>query len=268
MERLVADFERKHVESKIEGWRHMLSIQPDEPTAHAGLGTIDQAEGRHEAAIEHFEAALAGRPDYVLARYNLAVSLQALGRREEARRELAEVARLDPTHAGAHNNLGILAAEAGRIDEALGHFEAAVAADPAHAEAHNNLGNASRQTGDLGAAARHLERALELVPGYAAARLNLALVAWTRATSPNAAVRDGEEAIRVAGAALAGAPTDPRLLDVMAAAYAEAGRFEEAVATETRAIRAARAAGARPADLMAFETRLRLYGRREPYRSR
>jgi len=265
---LESDFGRKNMASKIEGWRHMLAIDPGEATAHAGLGTMDQAAGRHESAIEHFRAALASRPEYVLAHYNLAVSLQALGRADEAERELREVVRLDSTHVGAHNNLGILAVQSGRLDEAIRHFEAATRADPRHAEAHNNLGNALRQRGDLAGAATHIERALDLEPAYAAARLNLALVAWTLATSPDEAVRSAGDAVRLAERALSGAPSDPRLLDVVAAAYADAGRFEQAVAAEGRAIQAARAAGATPADLTGYEARLRLYGQRQPYRRR
>ncbi|MDX1395932.1 MAG: tetratricopeptide repeat protein [Gemmatimonadota bacterium] len=265
LETLATDFARHNLLSKIEGWNHMLSIDPGEPTAHVGLGTVDAAGGRHADAIGHFRAALESRPDYIVAHYNLGVSLERTGRRDEARAEFELVARLDPAHAAAHNNLGILAAEAGRTDEAGAHFEAAVAAEPGDPELLNNLGNARRQSGRLTGAAEALTAALDLAPDYAAARLNLALVAWSRATDPDARVRDATEAVRLAERAVRGAERDYRLLDILAAAYAEAGRFDDAVAAATRAGAYADAAGA---DRAGIDGRRALYADGAPYRAR
>jgi tetratricopeptide (TPR) repeat protein len=69
-------------------------------------------------------------------------------------------------------------------------------------------------------------------------------LAWLLATSPDAAVRDGAEAVRLAeqGCRL----TDykqAQMLGTLAAAYAEAGRFTEAVTTAQKAIELARAGG-------------------------
>ena len=56
--------------------------------------------------------------------------------------------------------------------------------------------------------------------------------AWTLATSPNASVRNGVEAVALAErAAKLSAGNDPAVLDTLAAAYAEARRFAEAAAT-------------------------------------
>ena len=64
------------------------------------------------------------------------------------------------------------------------------------------------------------------------------------ATSADAELRDGAEAIRLAEetAARAGTPT-PSLLDVLASAYAEAGRFREATGAAQHAVEMARASG-------------------------
>jgi Flp pilus assembly protein TadD len=58
---------------------------------------------------------------------------------------------------------------------------------------------------------------------------------------------------------------DPGILDTLAAAYAEAGRYEEAVATARRAIDLARAVG-HPELVADFTTHLAAYERREPWR--
>ena len=90
-------------------------------------------------------------------------------------------------------------------------------------------------------AASAYRAALALAPDYGPALNNLA---WLLATHPDATVRDGAEAVRLAELAVssADAPT-PGLLDTLAAAYAAAGRFEEAARTAARAADAASAAG-------------------------
>jgi ASPIC and UnbV/AhpC/TSA family len=69
-------------------------------------------------------------------------------------------------------------------------------------------------------------------------------VAWQRAAHPDEKIRDGAAAVKYAGrAAELSKHADPSILDTLAAAYAQAGRFEEAVATAGKALVMAKAAG-------------------------
>lgn len=68
-------------------------------------------------------------------------------------------------------------------------------------------------------------------------------IAWILATSADDGVRDGASALRIAQSLARRRPNDVGILDVLAAALAENGRFEEAVALETQLESAARAAG-------------------------
>lgn len=65
----------------------------------------------------------------------------------------------------------------------------------------------------------------------------LSQVAWVLSTSADAAMRNGAEALSLARRA-ADLPegSDPAVLDVLAAAYAESGRFREAAETGRRAL--------------------------------
>ena len=104
-------------------------------------------------------------------------------------------------------------------------------------------------------------RALELRPDLSDARELLAGVAWTMATSPDASVRNGKLAVQWAEQLrqLTGA-TEPAVLSALAAAYAEVGRYGDAVRT-------AEAALASPAIVGKAEFAAALLGQLDLYRS-
>ncbi len=88
-------------------------------------------------------------------------------------------------------------------------------------------------------------------------------LAWLLATARDGELRDGSLAVVWAERAVAHDPT-PAYIDTLAAAYAEAGRFDDAVATQRRALDALA-----PDDesLRAeFERRLKAYEANEPWR--
>jgi hypothetical protein len=88
--------------------------------------------------------------------------------------------------------------------------------------------------------------------------------AWLQATCPNPSVRNGTNAVEFAQKALAASKLkDAGVLDTLAAAYAEAGQFEKAVSTEKQAISLA----SRENEQKEYETRLKLYQERKPYRA-
>lgn len=175
-------------------------------------------------------------------------------------------------------------------------YEMVLEADENNLQALVWVGRALAADGDLEGAAVYLAKALELSPrdgalcgelaqvflrqgkdvqaakalkmmlGKAGTLSNANLLAWILATSNDELARDGGEAVRLAETvARATENSDPRVLDTLAAAYAEAGDFEEAVAT---ARRAAELAGEKKAEGLAGEirARLELYEAGKPYR--
>ena len=86
---------------------------------------------------------------------------------------------------------------------------------------------------------------------------------WTLATSVNSAIRDGSNAVVFAEKAVAATSRKiPASLDTLAAAYAEAGQFEKAIATQQEAI-ALLQTEAEKAD---YKTRLKVFEAHMPYR--
>jgi tetratricopeptide (TPR) repeat protein len=139
----------------------------------------------------------------------------------------------------AHASLADLLMRRGRVSEAIGHSEEALRIRPNDADAQNNLGLAMLQTGDTKRAVEHLEKALEINPGHMNAEVNLA---WVLATSSDDSLRNGARAVQLAEdvAHRAGHP-NAIVLRTLAAAYAEIGRFNDAIATAQKATEIARA---------------------------
>ena len=146
----------------------------------------------------------------------------------------------------------------GAFDEAIGHFRPALQISPDDAKAHAGLGAALGAQGDVSAAIGHYTRALELKPDPTA----LNNLAWIRATHRNAAFRDGDQAVALAERCcqLTGYRT-ANAVGTLAAAYAEAGRFDDAIKWQTKAIELA------PAPRKAgFRALLEFYRAGKPYR--
>jgi tetratricopeptide (TPR) repeat protein len=190
-----------------------------------------------DEAIAHYQKALQINPDYAEAHYNLGDALIRRGSANEAIAHFQKALEIDPDYAGAHINLGNALLQKGRVDEAITHYQKALQINPYFAVAHINLGNALIRKGRVDEAITHYQTALEITPDFAEAQKNLA---WVLATCPQASLRNGNKAVELAQRAnqLTG-DGNPIVLGTLAAAYAEAGRFPEAVATAQRALQLA-----------------------------
>jgi tetratricopeptide (TPR) repeat protein len=151
-----------------------------------------------------------------------------------------QVARFMPGHPRAQMDVANALGRLGRVDEALAHVERAVALAPDSIEYRRLLAEELKARGRYGEALTHYEAIAQRRPDDLNALLN---AAWMRATLPDPAQRDGARAVAMAGHALAIIPQPPAaLLATAAAAYAESGRWDDAIAAAGRAIEVARAA--------------------------
>ena len=150
-------------------------------------------------------------------------------------------------------------AQTGKLQEAMGHWESALRLKPDFAEAHNNLGLALAQTGKLQEAMRHWESALRLKPDFVEVHNNLgnALLASGKTQE---AIGHYEQACKLTNNRAA------PYLNTLAAAYAAAGRFDNAFTTAQQAIELANSAG-QVQVVSEIETRLELYRAGRAYRA-
>ena len=218
----------------IAHYQEALKIQPDSAPAHNNLGSALLCAGRVDEAILQCQMALTIQPDDASTHDNLANALRQAGRVDEAVVHYERALAIQPGYAKAHNNLANVLVEKGRMDEAIKHYQMALATQPDYADAHNNLGIALFSRGQVSEAVAQWRAALRANPRHLLAQKNLA---WVLATRPTGAVRNGAEAVALASQAdqLSGGK-DPAVLQTLAAAYAESGRFADAMATAQRAL--------------------------------
>jgi tetratricopeptide (TPR) repeat protein len=249
--------EGRHEEA-VRMFEKALRLNPRQSDAQAHWGLALVKLGRFEEASRHYAEAVRIKPSYVEARLALGLTLHRQGRMEEAIEEFRRALALQPESAAGHNNLAMALYDHGQRTEAVAHLEEALRIDPGLEAARENLAVATGVTprtaatleasGEAQAAESHvnqasallsegrtreavgeLRRALALAPDSLAVLNNLA---WILATDPDSAIRDSAGAVDLAERAveLTGGE-EPIPLGTLAAAYAEAGRFDDAVAT-------------------------------------
>lgn len=285
------------LEEAIPHWRKALAANDEYAEVHRNLGGALLEKGELDEAITHLRRALAANPQDAKAHDSLGSALLRKGALEEAIAHLRSAIELDPADAGAHYNLGLALLRTGRLDEAIGHYEKALQLDPRDAQAHNDLGAALMQKRRFEDAIGHFAKAVEVNRQFSQAYFNLGnayylqrripdavaqwrnglrvepdnlavlrQAAWVLATSPEASVRNGSEAVKLAerAAGLSGGG-DPAVLDALAAAYAEAGRFAQAAQAARKALTLAAEQEKQPL-AEALKGRLALYESGAPFR--
>ena len=160
-----------------------------------------------------------------------ATSLFAEGKTEEAITQARAAAEIRPANAGVYGEVPI-GLEGKPLDEAILFWSARVQNEPTNIGARNTFGVLLVQKHQTRAALEQWEAALVLNPNDGNAQSNLA---WVFATAPDAPLRNGTRAVELAERALklAGG-VNPILHRTLAAAYAEAGRFDDAIAAAER----------------------------------
>ncbi len=213
-----------HWRSSRALFAHAIAVTGPNPVMHNELGVVLAREGHHLLAFGHFGTAVA----------------------------------LAPRWAAAHQNLGAALATLGRGESGLVHLERSLALAPDEASGYIALAHVLLSLGRYEEARAPLERAVALEPDSVRA---LSLRARLLLEHPDPARLDRAAGIVAAERALARSlAPDPALLELLASAYAESGRFDDAVTAQRRLLDAQSAAD--PARLARWNERLEEWRRR------
>lgn len=230
--------------------------------------------GRHGVALQYFQAASAADPTSVIASLGVSRSLHAMGRIDEARVKAFATLEQFPDSALAHNGVAIRLLASGRREEARSHFQTALSLRSDSLPALRGLGVLLTEDGELARAADYFRQARGLglteelaernagvligLERYGEARAALEedllvlegsrklslLLARLLAASPDADVRDGQQALALAREAFTASP-GLDAAEVLVAALAELGDLEAAAAGQRRLIAAVEHSGRR-----------------------
>jgi tetratricopeptide (TPR) repeat protein len=219
-------FHQKKFEAAATQFKEVLRIYPDDVNAHMALGYSLANQGKFADSEAEFSAALQLNPDNMMIRDVLTL----VAKKAEAYQALAslyEALKIQPTPE-IHAQIAVIQARQGEFQEAIGHYTEALRLRPDLPDVLNNL-------------------------------------AWMLATCPEARIRDGVQAVKYAERACELTHYQKNIyLGTLAAAYAEAGRFDDAIAMAQKACALASESGD-PDLLKKNRELLALYLKRQPY---
>jgi protein O-mannosyl-transferase len=245
-------------------FRHVLAVTPDNDITEYFMGLALLEKKDAAGAKYHFERTLEMNPKYSGAYMRLGDISRAQGNFNEAEQKYRAAVNAEPNATICNLKLaGLLAKKQGGAEEAIQHFRVALKNRPEIPEAQYQLGQLLNDRHDVAGAIIAFQTAVRVKPDMTNALNDLA---WALATQADAKLRDGPKAVEFASRAVELTHRNvPGMLDTLAAAYAETGRFDDAVATLRDAVQKAQGIGAvNLADEL--NGRVKLYQAKQPYR--
>ncbi len=228
--------QRGQTDAALAQWQRILQVDPRNPDVHDNIAAVLYRQGHVDEAVAHWQAALDTLPSDPKANNNLGSVLLLKGQFDEAAARFQKALAYNPNISAYYLGLGNVFARKGEFDQAVAMFQKAVQLQPDNPMARFNLGSRLLQMGRAAEAIPHLQKAVALQPDDVEARNHLLRAAWLLATSPAPSARDGRLALASALSLNQLAQgSDPAVLSVVAAAYAETGNFPLALATARHA---------------------------------
>lgn len=276
-------------------WKDVILKRPDNFRTYIALSSAYLSEERYAEAAPLCSNLLARLPDfsgipipmietkfntmgrqtlqlyYSMAHNNLGVIALNSNRPDAATQHFREAIRVWPGADWVYRNLGHALYSQNRVDEAISVWKQGLEIQPSDSLTHALLGVALSHNHRYKDAIMHFERAVQIKPDFWFARSQWA---WILATCPSNEVRNGRQAIQIATPLIEIAQNQsPKALDIVAAAYAEAGDFSNAVKFAQRAVELSRMNKEEkfPIKTPAYTTetlllRLNLFRQGQPYR--
>lgn len=263
--------DEKQLEEAFADFDRAIELDPTRWQAWHNRGVNYAFNRDYDNAMADFRKTIELHPAYANAHFNLGELLYTRGDLEAAIEAYDEAIRLNPRDATALNSRGhayfVLATREENVSRRQRDYAAAqrdyteaIRIKPDYAAAYTNRGDVYYDLGSFARAGEDYRRAVDLDDTLGRAYQS---AAWLMATCPDDSIRNEQLAIQAARRAIAiDGESDHTYLETLAAAYANAGQFEEAAAIQSRAIRIA------PADRMEQQQeRLRMFQQGQPYRT-
>jgi len=257
----------------FEDFQQAISVDPRCWQALHNRGVTLARYARHLDALSDFTRVIELAPKFILARQNRGEVFCQLGRWSDATKDYTKAIELcskQPTAADSdaiNTEAQLLIArgtawrQLGQVSEAAQDFNLALRLNDTLAPAYVGRGNLFAEEGLYEQAAEDFQQALRCDPRSAGAYRS---VAWLLATCPLESYRDADKAIEAAQRAVRLLGEDsPQMLDLLAATYANAGDFPQAIKHQQQAMVLTEGETQK-----AYAQRLALYRAGKPFRTR
>jgi tetratricopeptide (TPR) repeat protein len=261
------------LDDAFKDFNDALRLDPEHIPALCGRGLVHMMWwGNCDKAIKDFDEAIRLSPACAMAFANRGSAWGNKREFEKALQDLDEAIRLDPKLLIAFQNRGCLWVNQGESDKALADFDKAIRLEPNCPQTYCFRGGAWFNKKDFEKALKDFNEAIRLEPRFVnafvlrgqtwcakhdygkaakdfddALQINphdvgaLRAKAWFLATCEDERYRDGRIAVYMAMTVQTTAETltqstQPGDLEILAAAYAEAGEFDKAAETQKKAL--------------------------------
>jgi tetratricopeptide (TPR) repeat protein len=249
---VMTSLQLRHWRNSITLLQHAVQVEPDNFMARVMLGNTFLERRQLDGALREYQAAVRLRPDYPDAWDHAGAVLIEQGKPADALPYLLKANELAPAWPEPQRRLALALQRQGRSEEAQVAYQKLAALMPSTADGCRDLADMLAEGEQFAEAIRYYHEALRLKPDFEPVLNNLALL---RASCRLPEFRDGREAVQLAEAACQlSQRRNPNFLGTLAAAYAEAGRFSDAIKTIQEAQALAKAAGAN--DLLSLQTQM------------
>jgi tetratricopeptide (TPR) repeat protein len=251
---------KKDDDKAIADYNEALRLDPQNADGYIDRGCAFYRKRQDDKALADFDKAIALNPERAAAYFRRSDVRTRLAQYDNAMADLNKAIQLAPGKAESYISRAQAHRRKKNYDRAIADSTKAIELDPKHAEAVVGRGNAYRQKGWYARALSEYDTALKIDPKCSYAYSSFA---WLLATCPVDKHRDGKKALEFFNKARGRNAETDLDLEVLAAVYAEIGKFDDAVRWQKKALEAPDI----PAEeLDEMRKRLSGYEQRMPYR--
>lgn len=192
----VAYNDLEHYEEAIQAYKKAINLNPRYAIAYSNLGLTYYNSGSYKEAIQNYKQAVKIDPDYVIAYNNLGLAYYELGSYDEAIKYYKQAIKIDPDFALAYSNLGLAYNNSGNYKEAIQAYKQAIKIDPYNVALYINLGIAYSALNSHKDALAVYRKAVETDPNNAFAYNELGVV-YVKTGNDQEAIQAFKNAIRI-----------------------------------------------------------------------
>ena len=260
-------FKEGKYDETIEELQKAVEIKKEDPELHYELGSVYDRTGNYLEALKSYQkgTSLAKSPNYIVLK-RIGFIQYKVGDFEKAAEAYEQCTKImpDPDYQ-VYMNLGFSYYALKKYDDAIKNLEKSLELKPKNPHPYYYLAKSYEKLENYSEALKLYEKSLLYEPN---SYFTLNAVSWLLSTCPDEKYRNGTQAVIYAERLNDFTKGQNSMyLDTLAAAYAESGKFEDAVKTQEKGLNYLIRSSADKSVIEEFKVRLSSYKNKKPWRS-